>query len=280
MSCYLYAVVPGPGRPSVEGLRGVGGATVSTVLEGDLVGVVSEVPDHEFDERALRAQLEDLTRLEAMARAHHGVVDTLADHATVLPLRLATVYRDHQRVREVLRERREEFAAVLASVDGRMEWGVKVYAVPSAPATSTPATSTPASASTASTSCASSAGESSSSRPVSGRAYLEQRLRLRRERDSGRRRAEEMSRRVDAELRGLAEDARHHRPQDPRLSGARGENVLNAAYLVPRSRGDEFSARVREFGVGESAVRVELTGPWAPYSFAAVESVEEREPSR
>ncbi|WP_438290745.1 GvpL/GvpF family gas vesicle protein [Streptomyces sp. HUAS TT7] len=49
-----------------------------------------------------------------------------------------------------------------------------------------------------------------------------------------------------------------------RLSGEPGENVLNAAYLVPLDRSEDFVAAVRDFIPHIEGVRVELTGPWAP----------------
>jgi hypothetical protein len=41
--------------------------------------------------------------------------------------------------------------------------------------------------------------------------------------------------------------------------------VLNAAYLVGEPELDEFRAALA--GFDPTGLRVELTGPWAPYSF-------------
>ncbi|GAA3076938.1 hypothetical protein GCM10020000_73090 [Streptomyces olivoverticillatus] len=46
-------------------------------------------------------------------------------------------------------------------------------------------------------------------------------------------------------------------------------NLLNAAYLVPRSDGASFAALVGALAAAELEVTTELTGPWAPYSFVA-----------
>ncbi len=53
----------------------------------------------------------------------------------------------------------------------------------------------------------------------------------------------------------------------PWLSDA-GENVFNDAFLVPRGRGEAFRAEAARAGQGLAGIRVEVTGPWAPYSFA------------
>ncbi len=82
-------------------LRGVAGAPVRLVPDEDtgLVAVVSSVPATDFEAAPLSAHLEDLTWLEAVARAHHHVIDAMASTGTILPLRLATIYRNDDRVR-------------------------------------------------------------------------------------------------------------------------------------------------------------------------------------
>ncbi|CAM5249399.1 hypothetical protein STENM327S_08634 [Streptomyces tendae] len=127
---------------------------------GGLVAVVSHVPEADFSEEALRAHLEDLDWLTATARAHQQVVDALTVVTTPLPLRLATVFRDDSGVRVMLEEREAAFRRTLDRLDGRVEWGVKVY-VEAEPAdrakAERPAQPAP--------------------RPASGRDYLRQRRR-------------------------------------------------------------------------------------------------------
>jgi hypothetical protein len=101
-----------------------------------------------------------------------------------------------------------------------------------------------------------------------GREYLRRRRDQRRSREEAYERAHILGRELDSALSGLADDSRRHRPQDPRLSGVPGQNVLNAAYLVSERRRPEFVALVGRFSDGAPATRVELTGPWPPYSFA------------
>lgn len=125
---YVYAVCRPFDTATVSGLTGVGGYPVHFVVEGDLAAAVSTVPLDEFDEQALHAKLEDLRWLEEVARAHHGVVDEVALRVATVPLRLATVYRGDERVRQVLREHGESFDATLTELLGRVELGVKVYA--------------------------------------------------------------------------------------------------------------------------------------------------------
>lgn len=240
---YVYAIARDVDPGTAGALRGVGGGVVRTVEAGGVAAVVSDVDRADFEERALEERLEDLEWLAATARAHHHVVDTLGHDHLVAPLALATVYFDDQRVRGVLEEGRETFAAVLDRLAGRAEWGIKVYARKGAPATQEAA------------------------KPRSGADYLRQRRKALREGDTALEDAREAAAEVDAAATALAAATRSHRLQDAQLSGQPDPMVLNQAYLVPGERTEELRALVASLE-GHPRIRVELTGPWVPYSFA------------
>lgn len=248
---YAYAVLRGDGVPdgALEALTGVARAPVRLVTSGPLAAAVSPVPAADFDEDALRRHLEDLDWLEAVARAHHTVIEALSAHTTVLPLRLATVYLDDERVRQVLREDDAAFTEVLERLAGHLEWGVKIYV--DAPATAAEPT-----------------GAAEGLSP--GRAYLRARSAQRHTRDQAYRAAEEAAARVEAIGRELAAAHARHRAQQGRLADGTGENVLNDAFLVAHGQAEAFRSRALAAGEGLPGVRVDVTGPWAPYSFAAL----------
>lgn len=248
--CYLYAVGR---RQSLEGMApvvaGQDGSALRTVSAAGLGALVSTVSAASFGEEGLRAQLEDLERLEAVARCHHGVVAAAYEHATVLPMRLATVYRDDAGVAAMLAEHAEDFFGLLARLEGHVEWGVKIY-VDAEQAVSVPEQPGPP------------AAESP------GRAYLQRRQETRRTRQRIHRDVAAVVERV-AEAAGTVAEARvSHRPQQGELATGLGENVTNDGYLVPVERGEEFRELVARQAEGVPGARIELTGPWAPYSFA------------
>ncbi|MFD0884437.1 GvpL/GvpF family gas vesicle protein, partial [Streptosporangium algeriense] len=74
--------------------------------------------------------------------------------------------------------------------------------------------------------------------------------------------------RVDAALSAVAVASRRHRPQDPELSGRTEWMVLNGAYLVDDDLADEFAATLD--ALRGRGLDLELTGPWAPYSFTDI----------
>ncbi|MET7712204.1 GvpL/GvpF family gas vesicle protein [Streptomyces sp. NPDC005407] len=245
---YVYAVTRHFDGALPEDLRGIAGEPPRLLSHGDLVAVVSSVSADDFDEIPLRARLEDLDWLTGTARAHQAVVGALTSVTCPLPLRLATVCRDDSGVRRLLDAGRDRFVRTLERLDGRVEWGVKVYAETPAREADTPADAAP-----------------------TGREYLRRRLNERRSREGTWELADAVSRRLHEELSQRAEAGMLHRPQQAQLSNAPGHNVLNAAYLVPREDSTAFVEcldRLRPDGPG---LRVELTGPWAPYSFAGEE---------
>ncbi|WP_255951450.1 GvpL/GvpF family gas vesicle protein [Streptomyces odontomachi] len=249
---YGYAVCRPFDTPLPTGLTGVAGAPVALLRHGDLVAVTSAVPEQDFSERALRARLEDLDWLAATARAHDEVLAALTRVTSPLPLRLATVFRGADGVRTMLAARHDELRRHLARLDGCVEWGVKVYTQTGGAEEDGDGTA---------------GGAATAGRAAGGRDYLRRRRMERASRERVWEHAEEFAARLQHGLARYAADVRVHRPQDARLSGAPGRNVLNAAYLVDRDRSEEFTTAVRQAGDEARGLRVELTGPWAAYSF-------------
>jgi hypothetical protein len=85
------------------------------------------------------------------------------------------------------------------------------------------------------------------------------------------RRGEECARTLHERLCRHAEDCRLHTPRHTPPPGAPGRTVLDAAYLVPRTHCEQFVEVVERTKSEEPGMRVELSGPWAPYSFTGEE---------
>ncbi|GGW72367.1 gas vesicle protein [Streptomyces lucensis JCM 4490] len=248
---YVYAVCRPFDLPLQSQLVGIGGAPPALLHHHGLVAVVSTVPEADFSEEALKAHLEDLDWLSATARAHQGVIDALTTVTTPLPLRLATVFRDDSGIRTMIEAREDDFRGVLDRLAGRVEWGVKVFLEPEPAESAAPA---PAAA-----------------KPASGRDYLRRRRESSHAHEEKWQRAEAFAQSLHERLCRHAEDCRLHAPQNSALSAAPGQNVLNGAYLVPRGRSEEFVELVDRTKDEAPGIRVELTGPWAAYSFTGEE---------
>lgn len=247
---YVYAVgdVALAEDGSTAQITGIDDTAVRAVVCGQLAAVVGSVDAVAFNEDALKQSFEDLRWLERTARAHHDVVDALAENHPIAPLRLATVYLDDRNVRTLLTDRADEFMAVLGRIRGRTEWGVKAFAVP-APA---PVTTD---------------SDGTSERP--GLAYLQRRRAHRDHAEHDQARAQEAAAHLHDRLAALAIASRRYPPQDARLTGYEDEMVLNATYLVDDAGAEALKQEIGDWDRPE--IRPEWTGPWAPYSFATLE---------
>ncbi|MGR4878054.1 GvpL/GvpF family gas vesicle protein [Streptomyces sp. LARHCF249] len=261
---YVYAVT----RPTdrlhevLADLRGIGRAPARLLTPtGAALGsgpappafVASDVPARDFNETALKDHFEDLNWLEEVARTHHDVVQAVAAHAPVLPLRMATVYQDDHRARQALTDQHHTFTQRLDQLHAQTEYGVKIYLDPT---THGPQPPTGAETPTA------------PQPPASpGKAYLEARRAQHHVREAVHRQAQQAAEAIEAIAARHTTQRVRHAPQRGALTGPQ-ENVLNDAYLIPDDQADQFRSAIAAAARRFPDVRIEVTGPWAPYSFA------------
>jgi Gas vesicle synthesis protein GvpL/GvpF len=251
---YVYGVAWAGEDPLPEGHGGVDADHPPFMIEhGSLSAIASLVPLAEFDEEALRENLNDVGWLERKARAHELVLDEALASMTVVPLRLCTIYRNEDQVREMLGRERGVFEDALRRLEGKTEWGVKLLVEPGAleRASSSP-------------------GESQERDELSpGAAYMRERSREAQAREDADRVAEEWADYVHGLAASKASEALLNPLQNPEVSGHTGEMLLNGVYLVDESAEKAFRMQVAaltdEFR--ERGASVELTGPWPPYNF-------------
>ncbi len=249
---WVYAVAERVAVTSLGQIRGVGGGPIRAVAAAGLTAVAEDVGLAEFGEEALRRNLEDLDWLEATARAHHRVIDAVARQGPLVPMRLATVYRGEDHISAMLTERGAAFRSALRRISGRKEWGVKAYAGRQ-PETSDDSAIT-----------AGPPGPGSGA----GTAYLRRRRGQLAAQKNAHRETLASAEKIHAELSPYAAETRLHPPQAPQLTGSRAPMILNAAYLLDSARGEDFAAAVTALAGQHPGLRLELTGPWPPYSFA------------
>jgi hypothetical protein len=240
-----------------DGELGDGGAGVhpddeaAWLSEGELALLCSRVPLAEFAEEPLRRNLNELAWLERVARAHEAAIERALERGTIVPLRLCTIFAGEEAAKRMLRERAASLAQALDTLDGRVEWSVKLLVDRERLEASLREP------------------DAEDREPASGAAYMLVRREQRRVREASDRRAAELAEDVHARLQDWADDARVRPAQNRELSGHEGDMILNGVYLVERGK----TARLREL-VDElqrrheaAGARVELGGPFPPYNF-------------
>lgn len=253
---YVYGVLPGGQQPP-DIAPGPDGAAVGLVEGQGLAAAVSELPADRYGEAEFRAHAEDPVWLQELASAHHRVLESIALHGDVVPLRMPTLCRSRQSVLELLDARADSLRHTLASVSGRVEWGVKLYAEPRR-------------------------ADEQKVQAASGRDYLGQRMAQGRARDEERLRRGDAVRSCHEALSAAAVDAVVNAPQDPALSGRDEPMVLNGAYLVAREHEGDFLAVLDAQAAGPcrgAGILAEITGPWPPYNFSVGPVPDDRAPA-
>lgn len=237
---YVYGVLPAKERDAVS-VEGIEGSEVRTIQHGRLAALTSPV-----EGPSLVAARE--------LRAHWRVLQEVAEHATVLPVRFGTVLESEAAVREQLLERNaRRLDLLLKQIAGCIQLTVKgEYREPEV--IEEVVRSTPGLGALA---------ERVRSRSAEAGYY--DRIRL------GERIAAEMARMRDGDT------ARAMDMLEPIAVGARAEesganSAFNLAFLVQRTRQDEFSGQVKALH-DESRNRIDIRylGPLPPYSFADTE---------
>lgn len=251
---YLYAISRGLDDASITGTVGLGGASVEVVSHRGLDAVVSTVDLDEFGEEGLRRNLEDLAWLERVARTHDDVVHAVAARGPAAPLRLATVCLDDEGVRRRLDESHEAMTAVLDRITGRSEWSVKIVLPAGQPVT------------TQNAEPGATAGQGA------GAAYLLRKKRQTELRATAAQDAAAQADHVYDTLGRVCVAGRRLQPQDPRLSGHHGTMTLNAAFLVDDAETAAFTDTASEVSSALPDGALQVSGPWPPYSFAALET--------
>ncbi|MFF2863072.1 GvpL/GvpF family gas vesicle protein [Streptomyces rubiginosohelvolus] len=256
---YVFAVCRSTRATSawnVTGVAGMPGGEAVRLLSSDLLtAVVQTVPGSDFTDTVWQRRLADRDEIERYARAHHSVVSAVAAHTAVVPLPLATLYHDDTRARQVLDHESDRFHAALKRIAHHAEWGVKVYEPP-----------TPEPSQAHGESVMQPDGGRGAPAPGAGLAYLNRKRGVQVQREKRREQALAVADSVDAELRGLAAASRRLRTHGAALSGDQRVHVLNATYLVADGRADQVRLLVETLEERTGA-RIELSGPWVPYSF-------------
>jgi hypothetical protein len=254
---WAYCVVEGSDVTPIE-IAGVAGGPIERIEAGDLALLVSRVPAAEFTAEPLRSHLNDLSWLEEVARAHEAVLGHAFASATVVPLRLCTLYETDDGARRMLEREHATLRRALDRLAGLQEWGAKLIVDPDRLAEAARAASEQAAT-----------YEREMGERTAGGAYMLRRRLERHVRECADALAAEAADAVHASLQGCANDAVRRPAQNRELSGYHGEMLLNGAYLVHARRVDELRSLVAELEERhrQLGARIELTGPWPPFNF-------------
>jgi hypothetical protein len=224
----------------------------------EIQAVVSRVPLTSFSPTTLESKIHDTAWLQEKVLAHERVIRRVFTDHTIIPMKFGTLFETEEGVQAMLAEHYAEFIALLAKLDGKEEWGVKIFAdrerLRGEIEQQDPAIK---------------AKSGAIALKSTGAAYLlQQKLK------------EQIAARVDqvladssqyayTRLLDLAVEGQVLNLLRPELTGRLEEMILHAAFLVQREHTLLFLADAENLKSEHPWWQVECTGPWAPYNFLA-----------
>ncbi len=260
---YLYGILRCAPleMPVLGGIEGRG--DVSLVSFRELACAVSPVPLSEYSSEQMEERARQLDWVAPRALGHQQVVQWLWQTAPVVPLKFGTLCSSRDKVCELLQEHYETLLRLLEFFDRREEWGVKIYVQAPLPVR---AVERQASRS------------DEEARLSAGQAYFLRKKLARVAEEDQHGRMSELAEQIYGRLLPHAVAGRPSRFLNPSQEGGQVP-LLNAAFLLGQEnlRDFEDAAARLEADYQDYGVRIELSGPWPPYSFCEELSAEPAE---
>ena len=246
---YLYCVVHAARKPLANRApRGLPGSSrpALAALSRSLWLVTASVPLETYGPDSLESLLRDVQWVTDLALAHESVVEHFARQAraTVIPMKLLTMFSSDTRAIEDMRSRRRDLESVAKRIAGCEEWGVRILRRPPV----------------------SSSAQPRKTDRTSGTTFLAAKKAAR---DAARESASAAADAAERAFTVLAKLARDTRRRDDIPEGATAPPLLDAAFLVPTGSRTRFKAAVKKLAGTSSEVGIDLTltGPWPSYNF-------------
>lgn len=253
---YVYGILPATAAAAVEPaeIAGIDGARVRALVDGPFAAACSQVDETEYGESSLNERVRDLDWLAPRAASHQSVNSRLLEIAgVVLPLSFGALYRDDERVKEMLREDAAARRARLDALAGRAEWVVTVLRDAGSDAG-------------AADELRALDDEIASSAP--GKGYLLEKRRTNVASEAASRADADAAERALGALIRVAE--RSYR--EPVAKGGGDIVVLRVSLLAPRAKAGVLDGAIAAVtrDLDPRGYRVRSTGPWPAYRFGSL----------
>ncbi|MEK7332365.1 MAG: GvpL/GvpF family gas vesicle protein [Nitrospirota bacterium] len=121
---YLYCVTEK--IPEGKVISGTG-EDVHFIFNKGIYAAVSKVEEHEFSEENLKINLNNMEWLESRVRKHEKVIEEVMEQSAVIPFKFATIFKADESLQAMLDSNRDAFKNILKQIEGKEEWGVKIY---------------------------------------------------------------------------------------------------------------------------------------------------------
>lgn len=253
---YIYCIIPASqGNPVEEGIQ--------IISHKDIAAVVEKMTLDEFQEETFKLKIEKEPQwLEEKVLHHNNVISKFADKTMVIPMKFGTIFKTEKTLDDMLEEKYPDFIEIISSLDGKEEWGVKVFCqidkfkehlIHTHPAIID-------------------IDATMEGKPEGLIYFLKSKKELLITEESEKKMNQDATA-IHEELVKLADRNCLNKLQPKEITRKNAEMILNGAYLIIKEKVDELKLKVSNLqkAYAESGLELEISGPWPPYSFADLE---------
>jgi hypothetical protein len=256
---YLYGIVR-QGFSVGRAPEGIDDASVRLLAATPVSGLISLLPARVYGAAAIEKNSGDVTWLSPRAMAHDRILTWAHDHGGVIPLPMFSMWQSEDSLAQWLAQRAPKLTRLLDQIANADEFGLRVHRRDSI--------------------MMQSIGEldaeiarlkQDAERASPGQRYLLERKIAEEGKGAVRAASQKMSKDIFQQLQAKSRDA-VARPLTPDAAAARVSEatlVLNAAFLVDRTRNEDFRTTVAAIARDHEprGLVFDFTGPWPPYHF-------------
>jgi len=227
---------------------------------GDFHVVVKCVAESEFSEENFKRNLSNLEWKESNSRKHIELINMLMDQNTVIPFKFGTIFNAVESLNKFITDYSDSLFENFHHIEGKAEWGIKIYCDRKLLSEQIDELSEET---------AELEKQIMASSP--GKAFLLRRKKSELVENEMDRICKSYGQHYYDEFRKLSVSTTLNNLLPKKFSGREDAMILNASFLVNKTKVDDFKNTVDTFRkAGISGFFIETTGPGPPFSFVYI----------
>lgn len=255
---YLYCVTKT--KPSQSNFKDTGIKIYPVYFQGTYA-IVSKVSPDEFSEDNLKKNLANMDWVEKRIRQHERAIEEIMKDIAVLPFKFGTIFQSEENVENLLKERNTEFKQIITNLEGKEEWGLKIY-------------------------CDAEKFRGTLKKEdekiqdidkqiasaTKGKAFLLEKKKDELIKDIINKKISEYTQDSFERLKRVCLEAKINKILPKEVTEKNEDMVLNAAFLISKKRVEEFNNVIQYLKTkySDKGLILDCTGPWPAYNFCTL----------
>ena len=226
--------------------------------------VLGLVAEKDFGDSFLHDNIQNLEWLTKFATKHEKIIEAvMLKGANVIPFKFATLFYNQNNLESSLTQQKMSLTENFRKLIDKEEWGLKVFCNTDCLLKEITKTNKKLEQFD---------NEINNSKP--GKAYILNKKRQELLKEILNQEINNKKIYYFNKLKDLSVENKVNKNQPKELSGKKEEMILNAVFLVPKSKITEFIDQILNYKAKNGSFIFEYSGPWPPYNFVSFTEVE------